>query len=76
MVNIPHNTINILNTTYDNSNLKERRYDKQHTDQHNKAEYKLYKIGSIIEKIITFPLLLFIYYIVHRIINIFLIKFK
>jgi len=76
IVNIPNNTLNILNTTYNNSNLKECHYDKQHTEQHRVANNKLYKIGSVIEKIITYPLLLFIYYIVHRIINVFLIKFK
>lgn len=71
----PNNINNILRQTY-NGNLYECRYDPNHTEQHKNANYDIYNIGTKIERCLRFPIIVYIYYIIHYIINLFLIKFK
>jgi phosphorylcholine metabolism protein LicD len=72
-VRTPNNIIDILNNTY-KCNLLECIYDVNLNNQHEKITLKGYKRVSFIEKLICNKILIFIYIILHWLVNKFITR--
>ena len=68
-VSVPSNIVGMLKINYTKSNILECIYNVNHSTQHKKFKYDMYKFLHIFEKITCNKLLLIIWIIFHKLVN-------